>query len=290
MRLRRSPAPALAARAWEADAQGRPEQAVALMTSAVRADPSSERWFDLGLLHKRQRDWPASLSANLEAARLDPRNEAACWNGGIAATALADWPTARRLWAAYGVTLPPGDGEPVQPIGRTPVRVDPQGSAEVVWGLRLDPARALLESVPTPACDRRWHDVVLHDGEPRGERQLAGRWVPVFDELALWRRSPYPRLQVRVSAGSPAEVEALVDAFLDAGRGAEDWTGSVRALCAACSEGRAEPGHEHPPMDDWVRERSVGLGCEPELAASLLDGWVAAAPDRRDRGALEPVD
>ena len=289
MRWRRSRADDLHARAWQLHGEGRLDEAVVVLRSALDEKPSSAWWFDLGLMHKWAQQWPACLDANRRAAELDPGNEAAYWNGGIAATALSDWPTARRLWAAYGVELPPGDGEPVEPIGRTPVRVDLDGHPEVVWTLRLDPARALLENVPTPECDRRWHDVVLHDGDPRGERRLGEHWVPVFDEISLWRRSSLPKLAATVHAQSPAEVELLVDAVRDADRGAEDWTGSVALLCQACSEGRPDGHHEHPPMDDWSTERQVGFGCEVAVAERLLDAWVAAAPDRRDRGSVEVV-
>lgn len=167
------------------------------------------------------------------------------------------------------------------------MRVDLSGSTEVVWCDRLDPARGLIENVPTADCDRRWHDIVLHDGEPKGERRLGRHWAPVFDEISLWRRSPVPKLQAEVTAASPRDVEALVELVHDAGRGAEDWTSSVQPLCRACSEGRPEHDHEHPVMDDWSARRVVGFGCEPDLALELLDAWVAAAPRSRDHGPVE---
>lgn len=275
--------------AWSAWSDGRQRDAIELLRSAVTAEPRSAWWFDLGLMHKWRREWPASLEANLQAAELDPANDAAYWNGGIAATALHDWPVARRMWASYGVRLPEGDGEPHGSFGPTPVRVDLDGTPEVVWCERLDPARALVENVPTPDCDRRWHDVVLHDGEPKGERRSGDQWVPVFDEISLWRPSELPKLRVVVQAGSPREVELLVDRVRDAGRGAEDWTGGLQVLCRECSEGRPDPDHDHPPMDDWSTQRSVGFGCERDVAGTLLDAWVAEAPDRRDRGSVEVV-
>lgn len=275
--------------AWSAWSAGQQQEGIELLRRALDVHEISAWWFDLGLMHKWRQEWPASLAANLRSAELDPGNEPAYWNGGIAATALHDWPVARRMWAAYGVTLPDGEGEPHGSLGSTPVRVDLDGATEVVWCERLDPARALIENVPTPDCARRWHDVVLMDGEPKGERRSGDEWVPVFDEISLWRPAELPKLRVVVHAGSPAEVELLVDRVRDAGRGAEDWTSEVQVLCRECSEGRPDPSHDHPPMDDWSDERSVGLGCEPDVAAGLLDAWVSEAPDRRDRGLVEAV-
>ncbi len=275
---------------WAAYEDGRYGDAVRLLEQALELAPSSSWAFDLGLMHKWQQQWGPSLAANLRAAELDPENTPACWNGGIAATALHDWPTARDLWQRYGVRLPDdGPGEPTLPIGHTPVRVDLDGGTEVVWCDRLDPARGRIENVPTPDCARAWHDVVLHDGEPKGERKLGEDWVPVFDEIALWRPSPVPRLQVEVRAAGPGDVADLERRFAEADRGAEDWTGSVQPLCLACSQGRPEQDHEHPVLDDWQERRPVGLGCEPDLAADLVAQWVAAAGDRRDAGPVERV-
>jgi hypothetical protein len=293
--LRRRPRPPREAQqrfeaAWAAYDAGRYEEGVGLLEDALRLAPSSSWWFDLGLMHKWRQQWPACLAANLEAARLDPDNAPAYWNGGIAATALSDWPTARRLWRSYGVCLPDGEGEPVVPIGRTPVRVgDPELGQEVVWCTRLDPARARVENVPTPECDRRWGDVVLHDGEPKGERWDGAGWAPVFDEISLWRRTTTPRLRARVRAGGPADVEALADVFGEAGWAAEDWTSSVQQLCRACSEGRPDPTHDHPPMDDWQDDRPVGLACPESEVVALLDRWRDGGA-ARDWSDLERVD
>ena len=58
--------------------------------------------------------WPTSASAAgrsrcaaTNAAKLDPADEAAWWNTGIAATALGEWATARLAWQAFGIELPP---------------------------------------------------------------------------------------------------------------------------------------------------------------------------------------
>ena len=287
--LRRRTGPDPVRKAWAAYDGGDQERGIALLRDALSATPRPSSWFDLGLMHKWRQEWPECLAANLEAARLEPGMVEACWNGAIAATALSDWPTARRLWGAYGVPPLAGDGEPTETIATTPVRVGGDDGQEVVWCSRLDPARARIENVPTPGCDRRWGDVVLHDGVPNGERFDGAAWQPVFDEILLWRRSETPRLAVTLTAPGPGAVEELVDAVRDAGWGAEDWTSSVRVLCRACSEGRPDGAHDHPPMDDWQDGRSVGLACPHDVAVAMLDRWAGEGPgwDWRD---LEQVD
>ena len=79
-------------------------------------------------MRKRQRRWPQSLVCNLQAAHLDPSDEAAWWNAGIAATALGEWETTRLAWVAFGIDLPPGDGEISMQLGPTPIRLNPEGN------------------------------------------------------------------------------------------------------------------------------------------------------------------
>ncbi len=75
-------------------------------------------------------------------------------------------------------------------LGLSPVRVDPNGAAEVLWCNRLDPRRGRITSVPLPD----------------------------------WKGT--------VDLASSDELDELLTT-LGAGEGAaEDWTGSVRALCA----------------------------------------------------------
>src|SRR5205807_10273545 len=70
------------------------------------------------------------------------KDKAAWWNQGIAATALGRWGLARRAWAGFGIDLPAGEGPLDFPCGSCPVRLCPDGDAEVVWAHRIDPARS----------------------------------------------------------------------------------------------------------------------------------------------------
>ncbi|MEU0062764.1 tetratricopeptide repeat protein [Streptomyces albidoflavus] len=309
-------------RAFTLIGDGRYEDAGALLTRAADLEPwLSESWFNLALLHKFRHDWEQARTAGLRAVALLDRDTGApdWWNVGIAATALQDWPLARRAWQAYGLKIP-GDaaasGEPSgMGLGSAAVRISPEGEAEVVWGRRLDPARIEVQSIPLPSSGRRWGEVILHDGVPHGERTTAlGDTYPVFDEIELWAPSPVPTWVVLLEAQAPADRDALELLAADAGFAAEDWSSSVRLLCRTCSESRmpsdegggerhvdphdhSEPGHPGPlghrttsgEGDLWVPERECGIAAPPALVRGLLDGWVADSPDTRAWRDLEEV-
>ena len=148
---------------------------------AIRIDPTwAVPFYNLGLLHKYEGDWALSLEANLRATELDPSDQAGWWNLGIAATALERWDVARFAWRGAGVKdVPDGAGPVDLPCGQTPVRLNPEGDAEVVWCQRLDPARARIESIPL--TDYCFGDIVLNDGAAVGYRMLGDEKVPVFN-------------------------------------------------------------------------------------------------------------
>ena len=313
-------------RAFTLIGDGRYEDAGALLTRAADLEPwLSESWFNLALLHKFRHDWEQARAAGLRAVALLDRESGApdWWNVGIAATALQDWPLARRAWQAYGLRVPSGGadrgGEPSVrlPLGSAAVRLSPEGEAEVVWGRRLDPARIEVLSIPLPSSGRRWGEVVLHDGVPHGERatdrDAGGAVYPVFDEIELWAPSPVPTWLVLLEAASQADRDALERLAAEAGYAAEDWSSSVRLLCRTCSESRmptddgsaatrdphdqGEPGHpghlshlSHAGEDlRWTPERECGIAAPADLVRGLLDSWVADSPDTRDWRDLEEV-
>src|SRR5262249_30184970 len=141
--------------------------------------------------------------------------------------------------------VPDGDGPIDFPCGVGPVRLNPDGNGEVVWGQRLDPARMVLLSVPLPESGFCWSDVVLNDGQPVGTRRYRGRELPVFNALALLQRSPFGTYIARVEM-PPDEALIVQLAEIAEGRdGAiEDWSSSIRPMCRACSEGRPHEGHD----------------------------------------------
>jgi hypothetical protein len=176
---------------------------------------------------KFQRRWRDCRAFNERAVELDPNDPPSWWNLGIAATALADWETARRAWSSYGIQVPAGTGPIDMELGAVPIRLSPVVHPEVVWCRRLDPARAVVRSVPTPDCGRGCGDTVLHDGAANGHRLLDGREVPVFDELELLAPGRLHTFSVRVVAPAQADVKELESLSIDHELMVEDWDSSI---------------------------------------------------------------
>jgi len=250
------------------------------------------------LLSKRRRDWPRCAEDNRRALALGDGSpdDPAAWNLGIALTALGDWSGAAQAWSAYGLDVPSllVSSVPLAlRLGLTPVRLNPEPrhlgetplrlegkehSTEVVWCQRLCPARARIENVPTPASGHSFGDVVLHDGEPVGERQSGEHRYPVFNELALLERSGLPTLHVVVTCPEASHLDELLTVFHDRDLGAEDH-GNVQLLCRACSEG--SPDHDAHTHDRPAEgTMGVALGAPRDTAYELLSAWAAAAPGR----------
>jgi hypothetical protein len=271
--------------AWEAEDWRRAGE---LLETAVRRRPDSRDsprfWYDAALAYKFLRDWPKAYELGKEAAARAARGEQdpAFWNLGIAATMLRDWQTARDAWAGYGLELPPGDGEIIGDLGVTCVRIETAGGHEVVWARRLCPARARVISVPFDTA-RRFGEVVLHDGEPTGERVVDGRAHPVFDEIALFTPSELATLSVTVTAATSGDVEALLAAFADRDLGAEV-VGSGQAHCTCCGRGSLAIDRRVP-----AGRQTVLLGAPEDRAREVLDGWRAVDPTARGWEDLHPV-
>jgi tetratricopeptide (TPR) repeat protein len=257
------------------------DRAAKAFREAIDAAPDwSVPWFNLGLVCKRRCEWAESLRCNQEAARLDTSDEATWWNLGIAATALGDWTEARRAWAAYGVKLPPGDGEIAMRLGLTPIRLNPDSHGEVVWCDRIDPARAIIRNVPLPQAAHRYGDLVLHDGAPNGTRFVGEQEVPVFDELQLLIPSRYATFIVNVEAESAEALRGLQRLLAEAELTSEDW-GTIRQLCHECSTGRAG-AHEFAAEYAPGEATDLGIAAETEAAVqNVLTHWSAAWPQSR---------
>lgn len=248
---------------------------------ATRFCPShAPAWFNLGLEAKKRHDWVPFLECNQRAVHLEPGNQPAWWNLGIAATALNDFAEADRAWVGFGITVPPGQGARDWNLGPIPIRIQPQGPAEVVWCRRLDPARARITSIPLPGSQRAYGDTLLTDGAPSGRRWHAGQQVPVFPELEVLARSEWTTFGIKARMPSQADWLDLVHLAEGGPVKVEDWS-NLEVLCKACSGG-ATPRTRRSPKNHgpWVPEHEIGLACQSqEPVLKLLEGWVS-----RDKG------
>ena len=233
--------------------------------------------YNVGLTLKYRGAWAASLHHNRIASDLAPDDQAAHWNMGIAATALRDWPAAREAWRRAGLEIAASEGPIAMDLGMTPVRLNPEGDAEVVWGTRIDPARVVLGNIPFPDSGFRAGDIVLNDGAPVGQREYLGRTYSVFNVLELFEASANSTFEAEVHAHDAADLEALTAALEAAAVDHEVWTTSVRNLCKQCSEGLP---HDHVDADDqpttWPERHMLGISTtSPDKAREVLTRWSA---------------
>jgi hypothetical protein len=267
------------AKARRALDEGRLEEAELLLIKLTRDRPDSTAdWWNLGLVFKVQKRWAAALEAFVRNAELNPAPEA-YWNAGVAATALRRWTTARWAWRMLELDVGPGDGAPEADFGPGPVRLNPDTDSEVVWGVRIDPCRVRIKSVPLPESGHRYGDIVLHDVVPRGKRMLGDRELSVFDELDRMDPSPHPTLRAELTWSAPDDERALYDLFEDPGLGAENWTSSVEMLCARCSLSNAHV-HADDAADEIRLTGIFGFGGDVEGIRSILETWRGQRPGR----------
>lgn len=246
---------------------------------AARTAPEwSAPWYNLGLLHKYRGDWLQSMEANRHATRIAPDNKAAWWNYGIAATALAAWDDARGAWRGFGIDLPDTEGAVSVPFGLTPIRVNPLQAPEVLWCDRIDPARAIIRNVPLPQSQRRFGDLLLHDGVPNGYRRHEDRELPVFDELQVLKASSYATYTARMQGVDAAQLKRL-DKLLheNDGGSCEVWTDNIRMLCKACSEGRPHDHDHNHTLHATAASHQLEVGIastDRDAALMLLSDWL----------------
>ncbi len=262
--------------------EGRYADAEGAFRRAIEASPDwSVPWFNLGLMFKIQRRWHESADCNRRAVELDSSNMGAWWNLGIAATACGDWQEARRAWRGYGLTVGDGEGPLHESYGAVPLRLNPDGSGEVVWARRIDPARAIIESVPLPGSGFCEGDTVLHDGDPKGKRRLGEREVSVFNVFQVLERSGRQTYETHVTAETEGDVNALTKLAEDNGCVAEDWTETVHVICRECSDGIPHTEHSHTQAPREFRRRVGISAASMEQASAVLMQWETGAPARR---------
>jgi hypothetical protein len=225
-------------------------------------------WYDAALAYKFLRDWPQALRLGIHAAKSAERGrqDPAFWNLGIAATIQHDWPTARQAWEGFGISMPDGEGPIHGNFGRACVRLLGHEGREVVWVQRLCPTRARIINVPFDTS-RRYGEIVVHDGEPKGDRVVGEQTYRVFDELMLFEPSHLPTLSVTVTAADPADIEALGDLLDSHGFGFEP-LGNGHVLCRCCSEGSVDM----QPVELSGEQRCL-IAAPPERAREILRTW-----------------
>jgi hypothetical protein len=114
---------------------------------------------------------------------------------------------------------------------------------------------------------RRYGEIVVHDGEPKGDRVVGGKTYRVFNELILFQPSDVPTLSVTVTAAAPAYLDTPGDLFDAAGFGFEPLRAG-QVLCSCCSEGSID--NERVELSG---EQRCLIAAPFEQASEILDSW-----------------
>jgi len=265
---------ALLDQAREASDNGNEDEAIRLYETILsQKEDWSKPHYNLGLIYKYRKEWGPSHRHNKRAVELNPNDEAATWNLGIAATMLNKWELARQCWNFFGMKYEIVEEETEGDIGKTPIRINPHGEGEIVWATRICPARAIILNIPYPESGHRYRDMVLNDGAPNGYRLLEGKEYAVFDEIQHLNKSAYQTFSIRCRLQHKKHFDDLENRCEAAGIAIENWTTSVRLLCKQCSEGKPHEAHDHELKMIDNENLIAFASTSQETLEEVLEAW-----------------
>lgn len=242
------------------DEQGDIYNAVKLFRLIVREVPEwLPPFLRLQAIYKKRAEWKAALHFAKKAVALDAGNRRLWWDLGIAAAACGKDRLARNVWQKFANT-------PEVTLRKVvSLRREHSGLFELLWARPLDPVRAEIISVPHPASDRHFLDVVLYDQETLGYQVSGRKRYPVFADLDLVKRSFYQTFSCILEEGSETDVHTLEQLCLSSGLGFEVWSNAARAATPM-------PRRQLPEFysDEWTR-REAGPGVLVAIAARRED-------------------
>ncbi len=207
------------------DLKGDTYNAVKLYKRVAKMAPEwAPPFVRLGLIYKLRREWKPALHYAKRAVAIDSSLQESWWNLGIAATALKKWRLARNVWSKFGIDT----REPDRKMPLISVRLQYKGQFEILWAQRVDPARCLIRNIPHPDSGHRYLDEVLIDGKVSGYNVIRQKRYPVFDELGLFKRSPYHTFSAQLEKARPEDIQQLEKLCREAGLGFEVWSNASR--------------------------------------------------------------
>ena len=182
-------------------------------------------FIQLSTIYKYRKEWKPALHYTKKVVALDPSFRTGWWNMGIAATALKKWRIAKRVWTKFG--LSPEISPHPNPIG---IKLEYNKHFEILWAKAINPAKAIINSIPHPASDRRFRDVVLYDESPSGYNVVRNKKHLVFDELGLLKRSRFKTFSALVYACDQKSLHLLEQLCIASKLGFENWSNTSRNL------------------------------------------------------------
>ncbi len=224
---------ALFEQAEQYDQQGDVYHAVKLYKHLIKLAPD---WYPpyarLGELYKWRQDWKAALYYNKKAISLNVLDQTSWWNVGIAATVLKKPRLAQRVWAKFGYK-----DHDFSAVG---ARIALGSQFEIVALRPIDPVRGLILSVPHPASERRYQDILLYDRELVGYQVLQRKKLPVYKALSVFKRSNFHTFSCQLHEIAQKDLLLLENLCRAAHLGFENWSNLARVHAVAAENALPE--------------------------------------------------
>jgi hypothetical protein len=218
----------------EYDRRGDVYNAVKLCKRLARMAPDwSVPFAFLCRTYRSRMEWKPTLHYCMRAVEHNAFDENLWETLGIAATALGEWETARYAWNQLGYHFKPSAEAIDLDLGVIPLRLNPGTQPEVVAARRVDPVRAIIESIPQPSSGRRYGDLVLVENKPNQtgasvQFYQQRRVLPLHDELQLLKSSNWHTYSVMLFTDTAADVDVLANLCLSANLGFDNWSNATR--------------------------------------------------------------
>ncbi|MFQ5445381.1 MAG: tetratricopeptide repeat protein [Saprospiraceae bacterium] len=211
------------------DRAGDVYNAVKLCKRVARLAPDwSAPFAYLGWIYKCRQEWKPTYHYSLRAVENNPFDDNTWEHLALAATVLKEWETARLAWNQLGFEFKESDEALRLNLGSIAACLNPGTHPEIVEASRIDPARAVIESIPQPSSGHRYQDLVLLDVKPNRYHHVKGRKIPVYDELQLLKQSPWRTFAVLLHTSSRKNVNTLAQLCNEAGLGFDNWSNAAR--------------------------------------------------------------
>ena len=244
-------------------AKGDAYTAVKLYKKAMRLDPVwAQPYIQLGALYKDRTEWKTCLHYTNKGLQLDGEDKNAWNNLGLAATALKKWKTARQAWNRMGYEFKETDQSPDFDLGAIALYLNPHTRPEVVWARRLDPARAVVLSIPQPGGGQRYQDTVLFDPASEGTQVVGARRWPAYRALQVLKSSPFKTFSVELERVTLAQVDVLANLCAQENIGFDNWSATTHLYLPPAFQEKPE-FHLHPlPREADARDMVVGMAAK----------------------------
>ncbi|MBK8489849.1 MAG: hypothetical protein IPL49_02815 [Saprospirales bacterium] len=257
------------------DRKGDVYTAVKLYKKVIRLAPDwVEPYLHLSILYKDRADWKTCLHYTRKSLQFDPEAREAWTNMGLASTALKKWKAARQAWNHLGYEFKETDQSTDFDLGTVTLYLNPQALPEIVWARQLDPARAVVLSIPQPGSGRRYRDTILFDPESVGTQVVGAKKWAAYKELQVLRSSPYKTFSVELLEVTDAQVDALAKLCNEDGIGFDNWSAATHLFLPPAFRESPEFHLHSFPREAGIRSVVVGMAAKSQRPLQrVLKNW-----------------